>query len=350
MCLHKAQRSASSCPLCRAPAFSLTFFLHRKTISCCSVSLTPPTSVPLSLSWDSFTIVRIRSAPNLREASQGPLLIVSSKRQPAEGKMTALKARVPLYFLFALLSFPLYACSYSRVTHCSRLPLLSRKACLSQAAECATKWVSSSKKEGKTDEPGDFWATFHHFSSTSYTDPVHNGIPFSKYGREAGVASTFTACQIGRFTKRSCAPTTHTNYPNTTHTLAVESRQTGFLLCALAGRESHQVVLMCCLLLLPAAGISESHWTISTCQWGICEQTSLERKSFTAAAQEKQLTFPAASLDQVLLMTPLQRRQDGDPAHTDKSNVHQINRGSSATERPISLCWSQVYCTVKCEC
>lgn len=49
----------------------------------------------------------------------------------------------------------------------------------------------------------------------------NNGIPFSKYGREAGVASTFTACEIGRFTKRSCAATTHTNYPNTTHTLSV---------------------------------------------------------------------------------------------------------------------------------
>lgn len=42
VCLHKAQRSASSCPLCRSPAFALTFFLHRKTISCCSVGLTPP--------------------------------------------------------------------------------------------------------------------------------------------------------------------------------------------------------------------------------------------------------------------------------------------------------------------
>lgn len=63
-------------------------------------------------------------------------------------------------------------------------------------------------------------------------------IGFSKYGREAGVASTFTACQIGRFTKRSCAPTTHTNYPNTTHTLPVESRQTGFLLRVWQGRKA----------------------------------------------------------------------------------------------------------------
>lgn len=35
----------------------------------------------------------------------------------------------------------------------------------------------------------------------------------------------------------------------------------------------------------------------------------------------------------------------GYPALTDKSNVHQINRGSRAIEWSISLCWSQVYCS-----
>lgn len=151
---------------------------------------------------------------------------------------------------------------------------------------------------------------------------------------------------IGRFTKRSCAPTTHTNYPNTTHALLVQSGQTGFLLRALTGKKSHQVVLMCCHPLRPAAGISESHWTISPSQWRICEQTSLEGKWFTAAAQGRQnrktVNIPLAGWGSFNDAITASARHCN-PALTGKSNVHQINRGSGI-EGSISLCWAQVYC------
>lgn len=53
--------------------FALTFFLHRKAISCCSVTLAPPTSDPLSLPLSRLIqdIVRSRSNPNLQGSLTG---------------------------------------------------------------------------------------------------------------------------------------------------------------------------------------------------------------------------------------------------------------------------------------
>ena len=81
--------------------FSLTCFPHRKTISCRSVKLTPPrqlwacSALSLSLSFSALSLslsLEIHSqfyaavaTPTRREASQGPLLIVWSKRQTGEG-------------------------------------------------------------------------------------------------------------------------------------------------------------------------------------------------------------------------------------------------------------------------
>lgn len=117
--------------------------------------------------------------------------------------------------------------------------------------------TSKKKRKEKIDEPGDFWGTFHYFSTLIW----HDRIRFSKCGRRAGVASTFKASHIGRFAKRSCALTTHTNYLKTTHTLPAQSRQTGFLL-ALTGEKKKQSRCPDVLSLAPTC-ISKSHWTSS---------------------------------------------------------------------------------------
>lgn len=89
----------------------------------------------LSPCRDSFRIVRSRSNPNLQGSLTGAPFncLVQAVASWAQNDSTQVFC-FPLYFLFALLSFPLHACSYSCVTHCSRLPLQSRKAYLSQTA------------------------------------------------------------------------------------------------------------------------------------------------------------------------------------------------------------------------
>lgn len=117
MCHHKAGQS-SSYLLHSPPAFALTFFLHRKAISCCSVTLTPPPHACSTLSpcRDSFTIVRSRSNPNLQGSLTGAPFNCLVQAAAAEGKMTALKA---FAFLFTSSSH----CCHSLSTH-ARIPVL----------------------------------------------------------------------------------------------------------------------------------------------------------------------------------------------------------------------------------
>lgn len=141
--------------------------------------------------------------------------------------MTALKS---FAFLFTSSSH----CCHSLSTH-ARIPvLLTAAGSLSSHARLIypslpnVKQIDSLhfKKKDKDRWTWRFLGCFQYFSTLIWNDRIR----FGKCGRKAGVASTFTASQIGRFAKRSCAHTTHTNYLKTTHTHPEQSRQTGFLL------------------------------------------------------------------------------------------------------------------------
>ena len=182
----------------------------------------PPLFYSLSLSG-SLTIVRSRSNPNLQGSLTGApfnclVQAAASWRQNDSTQVFCF----PLYFLFAL-SFPLHACSYSCYS-VQPAPSPVTQGLFIPACLMWYKLTHSTSKKKKTKKWT--WRFLGYFSTLIQNDRIM----FSKCGRRAGVASTFTASKIDRFAKRSCAPTTHTNYLKTTHTLPTQSRQTGFLL------------------------------------------------------------------------------------------------------------------------
>lgn len=121
--------------------------------------------------------------------------------------MTALKS-------FAFLFTSSSRCCHSLSTHARVPALLTAAGSLSSHARLiyprrpnviqidSLHFHKKKEKRKKDGEPGDFWGTFHYFSTLIRNERIR----FSKGGRRAGVASAFTACQIGRFAKRSCAP------------------------------------------------------------------------------------------------------------------------------------------------
>lgn len=174
MCLHKAQRSASSCPLYRSPA-SLwpSFFTGKLYHAARRVSPPPHVCSTLSLSWDSFTIVCVRGNPNLRGSLTGAPFNCSVQAAASWGEndsaQVSRSSLLPLCTAVIpsvrMLVLPCYSLQPAPSPVTQGLFIPGRLMCNKMS-------LRLQKKREKTDEPGDFWATFHHFSSTSYTDPT----------------------------------------------------------------------------------------------------------------------------------------------------------------------------------
>lgn len=129
VCKHTGSHFSSSCPLCGASRplglsdllssqeshIMLLAEAHTPTsvLTCSPLS---PLSLSLSLEIHSQYYAAVATL-TWGEASQGPLLIVWPERQPAGGEVTADSDLKPftLYFLQGRLSFPLHACSRTRV-------------------------------------------------------------------------------------------------------------------------------------------------------------------------------------------------------------------------------------------
>lgn len=155
----------------------------------------PPTSVPLSLSWASFAIVSIRSNPNLWGSLTGApfncLVQAAASWGENDSTQVARSSLLPLCTAVVpsvrMLALPCYSLqpAPSPVTQGLFIP-----GCL-MCNKKGLKFQKRGKRQMNLEASGPLSTTFLPLPTLIR----HNVIPFSKCGREAGVASTFTACR-----------------------------------------------------------------------------------------------------------------------------------------------------------